>query len=238
MNAINKRIPIIFAGLLVLDIIFSIFLFFVRRDGYSLIIYNDFIWLGVCATFFTTITVWSVVYCEKTTTIATTVSAFLPILALIDIAFKYFALSVYLPCLGGYITVCFGCCMVVFLRHNCNEILKITMGICYFVVAFVLQFIIILFVTFGAIGHTTVVQMLPSPNNTYTAVLSNSNQGALGGDTTVTVTYNQHRVNLLIGEFSKTTGVYWEKWGEFMDMTLDWQDDDTLLINGTPYDIP
>jgi len=238
MNAINKRIPIIFAVLLIFGIISFSFLLFARHDGYSFIIYNDFIWLGICAIFFAIITVWSVVYYEKTTTIAATVSAFLPILALIDIAFKYLALKVYLPCLGVYIVICFGCSMVVFLRHKCNKILRITMAILYFVVAFFLQFIVILFVIFGALNHTTIVQTLPSPNGAYTAMVTDSDQGALGGDTTVMVTYNHHRMNLLVGEFSKTTELYWGKWGEFMNMTLDWQDQDTLLINGTPYDIP
>lgn len=84
-----------------------------------------------------------------------------------------------------------------------------------------------------SIGRNTVVMELDSPDGRYTAIVTDSDQGALGGDTLVDVRDNDKTVDILIGKFFSHQRVYHGDWGEWQDMTLSWQDGDTLVINGT-----
>lgn len=88
-----------------------------------------------------------------------------------------------------------------------------------------------------SMGQVTVVQELTSPEGRYTAQLIDVDAGATGGDTLVKVRDNEKTVNILIGSFVKESTVYSGDWGEFFDMELRWQDEDTLLINGWAYEV-
>ena len=67
------------------------------------------------------------------------------------------------------------------------------------------------------------------------AELIDDDQGALGGNTIVNV-YPRGKLDLgLIRFCRRARNVYWGDWGEFNDMTIEWKDNDTLLINGKEY---
>ncbi len=84
----------------------------------------------------------------------------------------------------------------------------------------------------------TVVKSIPSLQSAYTAHVIDNDQGALGGNTYVTVEYNKKIINLFICELSKPpVGVYRGDYGEFAYMQVSWKDEDTLIINGLDYDI-
>lgn len=111
----------------------------------------------------------------------------------------------------------------------------------------ILLFILILFLflffffveySFGSIRLDTVVKSIPSPQNTFTVEVIDSNQGALGGDTLVNVHSNQPKVNLWICQFIQSPIlVYQGDWGEYETMKISWKNDAALQINGKEYPI-
>lgn len=91
--------------------------------------------------------------------------------------------------------------------------------------------------TFGQIGVKTVTDRAPSPDGKYLAEVIDDDQGALGGNTLVNVSRN-FRINALVFTVTpKPERVYTGEYWEYKDMTIDWTDNDTLLINGKEYDI-
>jgi hypothetical protein len=90
---------------------------------------------------------------------------------------------------------------------------------------------------FGNFGQNTVVQAVESPNGKYCALVIDSNQGALGGDTLVDV-YENSGFNAILFEIKKKPQrVYFGDWGEFEDIQIYWKDNNCLVINSVEYDI-
>ena len=89
-----------------------------------------------------------------------------------------------------------------------------------------------------AVGETTVVETVYSPNGVYRAELLDVDQGALGGDTVVQVYDEDKGVDFGFVQLRKRPQrVYMGPWGEFEDMELYWESDEVLRINGTAYEI-
>lgn len=86
-------------------------------------------------------------------------------------------------------------------------------------------------VVFLGITCNTVVQSVPSLQNTYVAEVIDSNQGALGGDTLVEVRKNVSANVLFFTVKSHPVRVYEGEWGEFETMEIVWLDENTLLVN-------
>lgn len=96
-----------------------------------------------------------------------------------------------------------------------------------------------LFFTFGQIGYSQTVTTALSPEGTYRAEVIEVDQGGLGGDTLVRVCHVPFHWDLCLVEAQrKPRTVYIGQWGEFESMTLSWQSEQTLLINGKPYTNP
>lgn len=94
-----------------------------------------------------------------------------------------------------------------------------------------------LWFTFGQIGVKTVTDSALSPDAKYLAEVIDDDQGALGGNTLVNVS-RDFKINALVFTVApKPECVYTGKYWEYKDMTIDWADNDTLLINGKEYDI-
>ncbi|MPN63604.1 hypothetical protein SDC9_211368 [bioreactor metagenome] len=91
--------------------------------------------------------------------------------------------------------------------------------------------------TFGQIGQSTIGREEVSPDKSYTAILIDSDQGALGGNTLVNIEYHTSTINIGFSQFVKVKRLYIGNWGEFETMSLEWRDDRTLLINGRSYSI-
>ena len=96
-----------------------------------------------------------------------------------------------------------------------------------------------LFFTFGQIGYRETITAALSPEGTYRAEIIDSSEGALGGDTLVRVCRVPSHLDLCLVEVQREPRtVYIGQWGEFETMTLSWQSEQTLLINGKPYTNP
>jgi len=92
---------------------------------------------------------------------------------------------------------------------------------------------------FDDFGYNAVVRSVPSPEGGRVAEIIDSNQGALGGDTLVTVQFPGKTVDIGVGRFlKKPVNVYMGEWGEFRSIRVHWQDEETLVIDGTEYSVP
>ena len=75
-----------------------------------------------------------------------------------------------------------------------------------------------------------------SPDNTYIAWVVSSDQGALGGSTQVYVRNTQKDIPFVSGMLKTESKNLWSgRWGT--EVTLCWEDDDTLMIDGKSYDV-
>ena len=113
---------------------------------------------------------------------------------------------------------------------------QITTAVLTGIVTIVFGPILLLTLLFLDIGANTVVQRVDSPQQTYTALVVSSDQGALGGATHVRVRNVKNVIPLVSGSLETETKTVWTgSWQE--TATLLWSTEDTLLINGTPYPI-
>ena len=129
------------------------------------------------------------------------------------------------------------CSMAIFFSCKMKKAVKIVLSIiyCILIVSMLIILFIMLFIAtvFANFGIHEVVHSEMSPNYVYLAEIINSDQGALGGNTLVTITRQNRNLNLLIGKFEKVSRtIYITGWGAFGTMTLDWETDEILYING------
>ena len=136
--------------------------------------------------------------------------------------------------IAGILSICCGwallkCCPKGFLR-----------GLCYglswlLTVGFVL--ILPLWGFAQMMRHTRVIRNIPSPDSSYTAIVTSVDQGALGGDTLVDVRDNKRSVNILVGSFVCSERIWQGGWGDHEGMTLRWEDETMLEIDGISYNV-
>lgn len=89
----------------------------------------------------------------------------------------------------------------------------------------------------ATMGTSTTVLELDSPDGRYTAVVTDVDSGALGGDTLVDVRDNKRTVNLLVGSFVSSLRVYEGPWGQWQNMELSWHDEKTLRRDDILYSV-
>lgn len=90
---------------------------------------------------------------------------------------------------------------------------------------------------FGNFSSSTVVRAEYSPDNRYIAEVIDSDQGALGGATLVTVRENKELRLPTLAIQKKASCLYTGRYGEFEDMILSWQTNDTLRIRDRVYTV-
>lgn len=113
-------------------------------------------------------------------------------------------------------------------------------ALCYFLsvlLTFAAGLCLLLFSAITLISTTDVMRQLDSPENSRTARIEVQNAGAIADNTRVIVRDNAQSFSLGFGSFVEEFTVYSGSWGEHEGMTLVWQDEDTLLINGVPYTV-
>lgn len=86
-------------------------------------------------------------------------------------------------------------------------------------------------------GRTTVVKTVLSPDQKYEAQLIEIDEGALGGSTEVQVVRYRKNKNCLFYIEKEPIEVYSTGWGVADSLTIEWKDEDTLLVNGIHYPI-
>lgn len=130
-----------------------------------------------------------------------------------------------------------GCCFYLAINYGKPMLLNIfSLSLCALMVLPVVFFSFVT-LTLGSFGKDTVVKTVVSPKGTYYAQVIDSDQGALGGDTSVYV-QEKSVVNAIIFKIEKKRKlVYFGDWGEFENMEIYWKDDTCLVINSVEYEI-
>ncbi|MCR5809148.1 MAG: DUF5412 domain-containing protein [Clostridiales bacterium] len=141
----------------------------------------------------------------------------------------------FVTCLSA--AACFGISAALVIKRFSKPSVKALVLVIPCILCFLLLILSFFGILLGSFGKTEVVRTEPSPNGRYIAEIIDDDQGALGGNTFVNVRRNIN-VDLGIVKLSgKLKNVWNGGYGEFNDMTLEWKDDETLLINGREYTI-
>ncbi len=154
-------------------------------------------------------------------------------LSLINFVFFTFACNDISIVMAFLITT--GCCIFLSLKHGKPKTLKITSLILSALMIIPIAFFSFVFLIFGNIGQTTVVQTIESPNQRHYAQVIDSDSGALGGDTLVDV-YEKGGINTVLFKIAKKPErVYWGEWGAYENMNIYWKNNECLVINDVEY---
>ena len=131
-------------------------------------------------------------------------------------------------------TFCFSCCAAV--MRSKSVLLKTLSLIFGLVTPLPLGVFLLLLLTIGNLGENTVVHTVPSPSGRMEAQVVASSQGALGGDTLVTVKSTERDADFLLFEITqKPRIVYTGEWHEFERISVCFESDEVLTINGERY---
>lgn len=131
--------------------------------------------------------------------------------------------------------VCVCCSLFLTVKHGKPSALKITALTLSVLMLFPIGFLGFTALIFGDMVKSTVVKSIQSPGGVYYAEVTDSDQGAFGGDTLVDV-YKNKGINALIFRISQKPQRVWDgDWGEHKDMEIHWKDDSCLVINSVEY---
>ena len=111
--------------------------------------------------------------------------------------------------------------------------LKITSFILSGLMAVPAACFVLLFIILSMFPANTVVNTVVSPNGEYRAEVISSDQGALGGDTIVTVYSEKYIIEIR----DTPERVYLDGWGAHEHMSIYWESDNVLIINRKDYEI-
>lgn len=230
-----QRAPVIYSAFLLL---FTIPFLVSLCLGYQFIVYHGAAWFLLNILIEVTLTALCAAKRKVSTRAASLVSQFLPLLSPLYICMMGLTVQ------GGndlFLTlhslICFASCFAVSFLYKNKPIVR---AVCAGFNSILLLLLLAAFffkMTFGQLVQETVVKQAVSPNRSYTAVVIDSDQGALGGNTLVDIEQNASEINVWFGRFTKITRVYTGRWGEFDTMSVEWKNDSTLLIHGKSYQI-
>lgn len=139
--------------------------------------------------------------------------------------------------LGGVVAIICLCCGWMLLQKAPKGFWR---GTCYALsVLLTVGFLLMLPVWFfvQAMRSEETVWKLDSPKKHYTAIVTSVDQGALGGDTIVEVRDNRRSIPILLGRFTASREIYRGGWDTWQDMTLVWESETVLSLNGTSFPV-
>lgn len=235
MQKLLSRAPIVyFIFLLGMTSLFTAFLFL----GYRFIVANQVVWLVLSILAEGIIASICLVKRKAATKTAKIIAQLLPFCALL----YFFVLLILLDSLNIYFQTvhglfCFLSCYVVALLHKIKRIFRIVCAVLNSILFILLLAASNFIMAFGSIAQNTIVRQVMSPDQSYAAILIDSEQGALGGNTWIDIEYRTSNIPVGYGRFVKVTRVYTGRCGEFETISMEWQDDHTLLIDGKSYRI-
>ena len=174
------------------------------------------------------------IICKKMDKAPSVISA-LSLLAVINAAFYVFAKPQRTIILCVIITAF--CCFYLTVRYWKSSPLHKTAFIISAIISVPIGLLAFISLALGNFGQNTVVQTVESPNSEYYAQVIDSDQGALGGDTIVNVCEDKGTDFIVFKIEKKPQTIYLGNWGEFENMSVYWENDNCLIINGVKYEI-
>ncbi len=161
------------------------------------------------------------------------VTAILTPLSLVSWIINIFVCCKIVVAVSGLVSAIFCCCLTVRYRKNLG--MKITAAILYALLILFFCYLSFFVLIFGNIGETKIIESLDSPSGEYYAQVLSVDQGALGGDTVVTV-YKRSGIDLFLLKIEKKPQtLYYGQWGEYI--RISWADEKCLYINSVKYNV-
>ena len=116
--------------------------------------------------------------------------------------------------------------------------MKIFSGFLALLVALPVSLWVLIAPVLGDFGFSSVVMEAKSPEGSYVAQVLYENRGMFGARTYVKVRSEKVDMELPLLSFTKSPVRFTDDWGERKDsVQIEWQDDETLLINGKAYSL-
>lgn len=193
----------------------------------------------VCSVVFAILSVAGVVYSfiskEKISKKSdTAMLAFLPLFSVINWAVYLFKSSdkvIITICMP----ICFVCTVIMAIKHIRPIFLKIISIFTPSLALFPITLLSFLFIL--PFSRNTVIKTVPSPEGTYYAEVTDSDQGALGGDTLVHIRKTK-KLDFLLFNIEKTPErIYTGDWKEYETMQIYWKNEHCLVIDEIEYSI-
>ena len=203
--------------------------------GYEFSLFN----YAVCSVIFAVISVAGVVYSfiikEKITKKSDNIMlAFLPLFSVIN-WFVYLSKSSDKAIITVCMPICFVCTIIFAIKYIRPVILKIISTAIPSLALFPVVLLSFLFLL--PFSKNTVVKTIPSPEGSYYAEITDSDQGALGGDTLVHI-HKTKKLNFLLFNITKTPErIYTGDWKEYETMQIHWKNEQCLVIDEIEYTI-
>lgn len=131
--------------------------------------------------------------------------------------------------------ICFVCTIIIAIKYIKPTILKIASVVIPSLALFPIIFISFLLLL--PVAKNTVVKTISSPEGNYYAEVTDSDQGALGGDTLVHI-HETKKLDFLIFNITKAPNrIYTGDWKEHETMRIYWKNEHSLMINENEYTI-
>lgn len=236
MQRLYKRASIVY-------FVFLLFLataaFVLKRTGYSLSIPTQIVWSIITAVAVAVLAAVSYIKRKDTTNAAGIIAQFLPLLTVVN----FFFIDYIFTDLNNAPLLLFDLYLLIlsFLVSFVSKSPRIFRIICRVFNSILLvacMCLIMLWLPFAGMLQHNVFRRVPSPDSSYTAVLGEYNQGALGGSLWVNIEYHHAEINFGLGRLKKVEFLHSdENWRPHESVDMEWEDDHTLLIDGVPYHV-
>lgn len=130
------------------------------------------------------------------------------------------------------------CFAVLLFRSVQPAPMKIFSGFLALLVSLPISIWVLVAPVLGDFGLSSVVTEARSPGGSYVAQVLYENRGMFGASTYVKVRSEKVAMELPLISFTKSPVRFKGNWGERKDsVQIEWQNDEILLINGTPYSL-
>lgn len=236
LENLQANIPILLTAVMLVISLLSIV---IRLLGYKYVPYNGLVAYGSFTLIQAALCVYSFARRNVASLTARYFVLFLPIIALLYMGGTIVIMQsdTYIYLIPHYFIFYILCLVLLFVHEQKSKVLKIALGMLYNVILISLFCFCLLLIVLGNFTQETITKTIPSPNNTYTAIIIKSDQGALGSDTFIGVEYTKKEKKLVFGKHRKSQRIYSGD-GELADyLPATWQYEETLLIFDVPYNI-
>lgn len=233
LKTIKSNINTIFGVVL---LVFSLFGIILDLCELVYVPYNQFVYFLLSVIFFVLYFVFSLTFRKMASKTSRTFGLLMPVIVI----FYNVTNSVAVHFKWGFIFLVISLILSILIWISCIK----TNGVRLFAVAagsvvsvfFMPILMIVLTFMFVEIGHTTVLETQKSFDGKYEYEVLSHDAGATGGSTQVLAKSLDRDIRLLGGKLTTPTKTLWRGgWANNPDVR--WQDNDTVLIYGKPYDI-
>jgi len=260
-NKLFKSSPVILAIYL---FVFGCFYLVTKLWGYTFVPFNEIVLHIVSVAIVILFTVGGIINRAEKTKISTIISAFLPLIAIFFVISKGFSWNLTFECFFtsdenstiwiphlkeawayfAHSIIILTCSMILFFAYKKRKFIRTILGIISSIVFALALFI--LFIVTSISSSKMLISSQMSPNSVYLAEVVDWYEGGIWsnepfpGETCVNITPQNSIKNCFIGKLKRDKDTKWihrSFWLGHETITLQWETDEILYINGEKYDV-